>query len=169
MNNRMAHYYNQKRIESPILKEGDKVYLLRRNIKTIRLSDKLDYTKLGPYRIKEKRGPLTYKLRLLEGINIHPVFYIALLELAPPGARAVPVTLTEGTEEPLYQVETIEDCKEIDGKTMYLVKWKGYSHKENTWEPPEHFTDRKLLARYHRQHPPSSRPSRRTAGIEPPG
>ena len=169
LNDRMAHYYNQKRIEGPILKEGDMDYLLRRNIKTTRPSDKLDHTKLGPYRIEEKRGPLTYKLRLPEGMNIHPVFHVALLEPAPPGAKAVPVTLTEGTKEPLYQVETIEDYKEIDGKIMYLVKWKGYSHKENTWEPPEHFTDRKLLARYHRQHPPSSYLSRRTAGIEPPG
>jgi len=34
------------------LKEGDKAYLLRKNIKTKRLSDKLDHKKLGPFEIK---------------------------------------------------------------------------------------------------------------------
>jgi hypothetical protein len=158
LNDRMSHYYNQKRIEGPILKEGDKVYLLRRNIKTTRPSDKLDHTKLGPYLIDEKRSPITYKLRLPEGMGIHPVFHISLLEPAPADAATVPVTLTEDTQEPLYQVESIVDCQEIEGQTMYLVKWKGYSHKENTWEPPEHFTDKKLLGRYHRQHPAIRRP-----------
>jgi len=63
---------------------------------------KLDHTKLGPYLIEEKRGPVTYKLRLPEGMNIHPVFYVALLELAPPGAKVVPVTLIKGIKELLY-------------------------------------------------------------------
>jgi hypothetical protein len=168
LNDRMSFYANTKRIEGPILKEGDKVYLLRRNIKTTRPSEKLDHKKLGPYLIDKKMGPVTYKLRLPEGMGIHPVFHVALLEPAPADAATVPVTLTEDTQEPLYQVEDIVDCQEIDGQTMYLVKWKGYSHKENTWEPPEHFTDKKLLGRYHRQHPQTPRPRGNRAGGLPP-
>lgn len=33
----------------------------------------------------------------------------------------------------------------------YKVKWKGYSEKHNTWEPPCSFTDRSLLRDYHEQ------------------
>ena len=31
---RMGRYYDERRVEGPPLKEGDKVYLLRRNLKT---------------------------------------------------------------------------------------------------------------------------------------
>ena len=63
------------------------VYLTRKNIKTKRPSNKLDYTKLGPYKIKKKLGPVTFELQVLEGIRIYPVFYILLLELALRNAR----------------------------------------------------------------------------------
>ena len=46
---RSAVYHNKKRDRGPTLKEGDKVYLLRHNIKTKRPSNKLDHTKLGPF------------------------------------------------------------------------------------------------------------------------
>ena len=42
-------FADKKRIEGPILKERDKTYLLRRNIKTVQSSNKLDYIKLGPF------------------------------------------------------------------------------------------------------------------------
>ena len=35
-----------------MFKEGDKVYLLRKNIKIKRLSNKLDYRKLRLYKVK---------------------------------------------------------------------------------------------------------------------
>ena len=49
---RAAVYANEKRIGSPKLKEGDKVYLLQRNVKTKRPSSKLDHKKLGAFPIK---------------------------------------------------------------------------------------------------------------------
>ena len=62
----------------------DKVYLLRKNIKTIRLSNKLDYTKLGLYRIKKILGSVNYKLDLLKKIRIYLSFYIFILKLINP-------------------------------------------------------------------------------------
>ncbi len=38
---------NKKRKNGPQLKKGDKVYLLIKNLKSIRLSKKLDYIKVG--------------------------------------------------------------------------------------------------------------------------
>jgi hypothetical protein len=84
LNEAAKRYYDKKRIEGPILKEGDKVYLLRRNIKIKRLNSKLDFTKLGPFEIEKKKGPLNYKFRFLEGIRFYLVFYIALFEPAHP-------------------------------------------------------------------------------------
>jgi hypothetical protein len=58
----MAIYYNKKHGSAPDLKRGEKVYLLHRNIKTKRPSQKLDHQKIGPFTIKEKLGLVNYKL-----------------------------------------------------------------------------------------------------------
>ena len=46
-----------------------------------RLSNKLDYTKLGLYRIKKILKLINYKLNLLKKIRIYLSFYILILEL----------------------------------------------------------------------------------------
>ena len=38
----------------------------------------------------------------------------------------------------LYEVENILKRRVIKGKREYLIKWKGYSEKESTWEPLSH-------------------------------
>jgi hypothetical protein len=108
---RSALYYNEKRSQEPTLKKGEKVYLLRRNIKTKRPSDKLDHKKLGPFKVKEVKGRLNYELALPKTMNIHPVFHISLLEPAPPGAPPAPITEIEPVNPNAeYEVETVLDC-----------------------------------------------------------
>jgi hypothetical protein len=154
INERSAHYYNQRRSVEPTLKEGDKVYLLRRNIKTKRPSDKLDHKKLGPFKIKKKIGPVNYELELPRTMRIHPVFHIALLEPAPEGAPEAPRTeISPEFQNAEYEVEQILDCKLVRGKKKYLVKWLGYTDAENTWEPLENFSDPEQVREFHRQNP----------------
>jgi hypothetical protein len=61
--NKSLIYYNRKRLKGPTLQEEDPIYLLRKNIKTKRLSTKLDHTKLGPYKIQKILSLLTYELK----------------------------------------------------------------------------------------------------------
>ena len=56
------------------------IYLLRRNIKIKRLNDKLNYIKLGLFKIIKKLRLVIYKLKILKSIRIYLVFYILLLE-----------------------------------------------------------------------------------------
>jgi hypothetical protein len=58
-----------------------------------RLSDKLDYKKLGLFEIDKKLGLVIYHLKLLKIIEIYPIFHVSLLELVPP--RALLVLKTE--------------------------------------------------------------------------
>lgn len=151
---RSAIYYNKKRSVGPTLKEGGKVYLLRRNIKTKRPSDKLDHRKLGPFTIEKVVGPLNYRLKLPKTMNIHPVFHISLLEPAPPGAPKAPRTEIQPVNPNAeYEVEEVLDCQLFRNQVKYLIKWKGYPHSENTWEPKKHLHCDQLLATFHRQHP----------------
>jgi hypothetical protein len=123
INKRSALYYNSKRSIGPTLREGDKVYLLRKNIKTARLSDKLDYKKLGLFVIIKVVGPVNYKLKLPKTINIYPVFYISLLEKAPPGApAALTVEIEPINPEAEYKVERVLDYRLYRGSVQYLIK-----------------------------------------------
>lgn len=36
-----------------------------------------------------------------------------------------------------YTIERRLDGKSVRGKLKYLVKWSGYGHEDNTWEPVE--------------------------------
>jgi len=74
-------YYNFKKSEGLDLKEGDKVWLLYKNFKLRQLSKKLDYIKIGPFRIAVKISEVIYRLNLLAKIKIYLVQYIAMLEL----------------------------------------------------------------------------------------
>jgi hypothetical protein len=75
-------YYNKSKLEGLRFREGNLVYLLRRNIKTIRPSNKLDYKKFGPFKIKRNIKNISYKLHFLLTMRIYSIFHIFLLELA---------------------------------------------------------------------------------------
>ena len=79
---RSALYYDRKRNEDITLKEGDKVYLLRRNVKTTRPSNKLDHVKIGPFKILKSIKGTSFELDLPSTMKIHLVFQISLLELS---------------------------------------------------------------------------------------
>lgn len=152
LQNRMKHYADKSRSPAPILKEGDKVYLLRKNIKSQRPSDKLDWKKIGPFKIAKKLSNVHYKLDI--PLKQHPTFHVSLLEPAPatiPVAKGVPgIELAEGH----YVVERIMTSRYNKKKNRmeYLVKWKGYDDTENTWEPKEHFKKSpSLLNQYHQR------------------
>ena len=85
-NEKMAQQANKKRIEGPILKGGDKVYLLTKNLPTLRLSKKLDAIRIGPFEVKKRIKEVNYELRLPTNMRIRPVFHISLLEPAPADA-----------------------------------------------------------------------------------
>jgi transposase InsO family protein len=160
---RNSHYYNQRRSQEPALKEGDRVYLLRRNINTKRPSDKLDHKKLGPYKIKKRKGTNSFELALPKTMNIHPVFHISLLEKAPEGAPPAPITEIQPVNPNAeYEVEELLDCQYRNGKPKYLVKWLGYPQSENTWEPKGNLNCLDLLAQFHQQNP--GLPSKKTKG-----
>jgi hypothetical protein len=118
----MALYSNRKCQIGPDFKKGEKVYLLRRNIKTKQPSTKLDHQKLGPFKIKEQLGPVSYKLKLPVSIKIHLNFYVLLLEKAPASTKTPDnVELDEDTNKE-YMVEEILQMKKFSGQTKYLVK-----------------------------------------------
>jgi hypothetical protein len=58
------------------------VYLLRRNIKIIRLSDKLDSKKINLFKVKRNIRDISFEFKFPPTIRIYPIFHISLLEPA---------------------------------------------------------------------------------------
>jgi hypothetical protein len=58
----MTLYANKLKLESLRLRERDIIYLLRRNIKITRLSDKLDSKKIDLFKIKRNIRDISFKL-----------------------------------------------------------------------------------------------------------
>jgi len=77
---RIRKYYNLKKSEGLDLKEGDKVWLLYKNFKLRQLSKKLDYIKIGLFKIAVKFSEVMYRLDLLVKMKIYLVQHIAMLE-----------------------------------------------------------------------------------------
>ena len=88
--------------------------------------------------------------------RVHPVFHVNLLE--PYEAREdfqplPPPILAD--EEYEYEVECIIDKRiKQAGRhkvTQYLIKWTGYGHEHNSWEPAANLTHcNKMLQAYER-------------------
>lgn len=133
-NLRTAKYSNQKRSMGPPLKRGDKVYLLRKHIKTKWPSTKLDFKKLGPYEILEKIGPVNFRLQLPKGSRLHLIFHISLLE---PASGTTPLAMNEEIQPEnnpnVYKVKKLLNTRTTNnGQQEYLVKWKRYGAEENS-------------------------------------
>jgi hypothetical protein len=134
---------------APMLKEGDYVWLKRGNLQTTRPSPKLDFKRVGKFKIEKKVSSHAYKLELPPSMKVHPVFHISLLEPAsndplqgqtqPPP----PPTIIAGQQE--WDVEEILEARTRYRKPHFLVKWTG--HQEPTWEPPEHLNNSPLKVR----------------------
>ncbi|KAF8674998.1 hypothetical protein RHS04_06772 [Rhizoctonia solani] len=119
---------------------GKKVWLDRKNVELRTNSNKLDPKRLGPFKIIEKISSHAYHLELPKTLKIHNVFYVGLLSKShklpsQPFPEQTPPETIEGEEE--YEVEQIIDSKQQCGKWFYLIKWKGYSPEDNSWEPKE--------------------------------
>jgi hypothetical protein len=119
----MTLYANKSKFGKPRLREKDLIYLLRRNIKITRPSDKLNLKKIGPFKIKRNIRDISFELKLLPAIRIYPVFHILLLEPAYPDIPKSPAPeLDPKIQKLVYNIESILAVRKRRNKLQWLVK-----------------------------------------------
>jgi hypothetical protein len=156
-----ARYYDAKH-ERVEFKPGDMVWLNASNISTSRPSKKLDWKRLGPYKIVKRIGLQAYQLALPPTMrHLHNVFHVSLLDpvrptsLDPRRPPAPPALYVKDDQE-YFEIEDILDskCDKDDHRRLkYLIKWKGFPDSENSWEPLSNIPARGLVKEFHRRNP----------------
>ncbi|KAK4149901.1 hypothetical protein C8A00DRAFT_46588 [Chaetomidium leptoderma] len=82
--------------------------------------------------------------------------------------RALPLRVASTAEQvqvqvrgaKYFQVEDIQGWRQGEEGREYLVKWEGYGHKQNTWEPATHFEKcPEVLEEFHQKAGLSTAPS----------
>ena len=76
-------------------------------MKTKRLNKKLDYIKIGPFRIKAIKRPINYQLDLLINAKIFLIFYILLLKKANDNKLIIITFGYELKEKDTFEIKKI--------------------------------------------------------------
>ena len=137
---KLAQLWMREQITSKFTpwKVGEKVWLETTNLH-MNGPKKLQMRRTGPFEIEEVVSRTAYRLRIPSQWKIHPVFHASLLtsyketlEHGPNFLRPPP-DLIDGEEE--YEVEAVLGHRGRPSRRTFLIRWKGYSAAEDTWEP----------------------------------
>ena len=136
-------------------KEGEWVWLEAKYLTLPYASTKLAPKHHRPFQIMKEISLVAYQLALPRAWMIHNVFHSSLLtryeETCESRAQfqCPPPELIGNEEE--YEVEQIiNHC--YHGKhhqLQYLIRWKGYSAADDTWEPADQVHANELVRSYH--------------------
>jgi hypothetical protein len=127
-----------------------------------RSTKKLDHKKLGPFKIIRVAGKRACELELPPQVKIHNVFHIELLERyrqsSIPGREQRPPTPedVDNEGEVLYEVGSIVGSRKSGrGLVEYLVKWRGYSMSDCTYQVMDAMNEEvlDLVRNFHRRNP----------------
>jgi len=150
---RMKRFYDKGRLEGPRLERGDMVYLISRNIRTKRPCRKLDFKKIGPFKIESRIGNTNYRLSLPATMKLRTNnFHISLLEPAPEKAQ-VDTSIEAEDEEEEWDVEEVLDSRLTNGQLEYLIKWLDFGPEDNSWEPATNLHCPEKLEEFHQRNP----------------
>jgi hypothetical protein len=137
-----------------------------RNVRTTGPTQKLDWKRLGPFRVRKQVSPYDYQLELPASIHIHRVQPVSLLDpvVEDPldGQVVLPSPPVEVNGEKEYQVSSVEDSRMYRNQLQYLVQWTGYDSL--TWEPAKFVDGLQAVGEFHQQYPGKPRPLENALG-----
>jgi len=113
-----------------------------------RLVKKLMERYVEPYEVEKAVLMNAVKLKLPVSMRIHLVLNISRIERYREPVRGQKVKepkLVEVDEVEEWKVEKILNKRKVQGIDKYLVRWKGFTVENNTWEKEEDLKNAKEL------------------------
>jgi len=147
----MKKFANRRQREEEEYRVGDLVLLSTKDLKWQmkgRRLEKLTEHFVGLYKVKGIVSSNAIELELPKSIRIHPVVNVSRVRLYKPqveGQKKTPpkLVIIKGEEE--FEIEKIINKRTVRGKEKFLVRWKGYTVEEDTWENRENLENAKEL------------------------
>jgi len=157
---------NRGRIPVPNVQECTRLWLDAPHVRTTRPTQKLDWKRLGPFKVSRRISPYANELELPAFIRIHRVPPISLLDLVvddpligQQGKPAPPVEV-DGEEE--YQVSKVKNSRMDRNQLQYLIQWTGYDSL--TWEPVKFMDGLQAVEDFHQLYPQKPGPLENVLG-----
>ena len=134
-------YANRSRKEVSYTR-GDMVLLSTSNLsrKTTEGVRKLDPLWVGPYKVTEQIGNVSYRLALPANLRIHDVIHVSQLKPfkeSPdyPGrkSQSMHTFVPTGPEQQWFDVDSFVGMRTQNRVRQYRVRWVGYQPKDDTW------------------------------------
>ena len=111
-------------------------------IKNVTKSGKSEPSYEGPFKVIRRNTGGAYILQDKTG---------ALLNRNIPASQMRAILVQDDDDDESYVVEAIIDHRGPANKREFLVKWRGYSSEENSWEPYSNFDDVSCIRKYHKR------------------
>jgi len=139
----MKQYTDRERGEVEEYRVGNLVLLSTKDLKyqmVGRRTEKLTEHFVGPYKVKTIISSNAIELDLPTTVRIHLVVNVSRVQQYKSQVegqkRKVPQPVViKGKEE--WEVEKIMNKRKVQGRDKYLVRWKGCTAQEDTWESRE--------------------------------
>ena len=121
--------------------------MLTKNLKTKKISKKLNYVKIDSFFVKQQKKSVNYELNLFSNIRIHSIFHVSLLKSADQN------TFIQNTFHFQYEKKNENEIETIltQNDQRYLIKWKNYFISKNTWKFIKHFKNCQKMLKNFRQ------------------
>lgn len=129
------------------LKVDDKAYPLIKEPSSLQTAGKVDNDKLGSSMIPEFSRSDNHKPRLPAHTEKYLGVHKSLSKPVYPKTQLLSTSHSKTEEEDEFEVEEILERR----GQRYLIKWKGYPHSENTWEPIQNLGNCQIILRQFRR------------------
>jgi len=153
-NETMERKWNLKRKPEVEQSSGDLVWVDATHYNTDQPSKKLSAKRLGPFPIIQKVGKSAYELKIPPTWkSIHPVVNESYLTsyvtstFEQQSQKSDNRVANPNDQTTVQEVEEILDSRWRGGKLQYLIKWKGQSLEERTWENRDEVVSTEIMQR----------------------